>query len=100
MEDTGGEYFFVEMVLNGAKRRARFPLKPTVTVDFVEKKLRSTHNVIGGTLSSNSHDTDIVDELVAGGVYFFVEFIPLSVQRKFIHYHSVICFYLYPPLPL
>jgi hypothetical protein len=94
MEDTGDEYFFVEIVLlNGATKRPRFGLKPTVTVEYVEKKMRSTYNVTGGTISSNSRDTYFVDDLVADKVYFFLEFTPLPVvQGKFIPSQRFFCF--------
>lgn len=75
MADTvgGGASFTVEILLRGVSKDVLFPFDST-TVGFVESKLRSTYNIAHGTLSSRSHQVAIVNRLVAGGKYYFLEF--------------------------
>lgn len=68
-----GASFTVEILLRGVSKDVLFPFDST-TVDFVESKLRSTYNIAHGALSSRSHQVAIVNRLVAGGKYYFLEF--------------------------
>jgi hypothetical protein len=89
MEDIDVENFTVEIIINGVTKRVGFP--PDSTVDFVEEKMRSMYNVANGALSSSPLPIpEVVNRVVAGGSYYFVEFIPLGKIAIFLS-HVTCC---------
>jgi hypothetical protein len=64
----------VQILLHGEPREMTIPLQEGVTAEWVENKVRSTFGVINGTLSSYQDIIEVVLSLVAGSVYYFVQY--------------------------
>ena len=64
----------VRILLNGEPGEMGIPLLESVTVDWVENKVRSTFGVVHGTLSSSQDKIQVVFSLAAGEVYYFLGF--------------------------
>lgn len=63
----------IHILRNGESRQMEILLQEGDTVEWVESRVRSTFNVVGGTLSSRQDRIVVVRSLTAGGVYYFLE---------------------------
>lgn len=72
MEDI--PYFSVLITIGGETKPFEFRLRPTTSLDFVEARMRSSNGVVNGNLSCDDTKNQVVEELQAGGVYYFLGF--------------------------
>jgi hypothetical protein len=68
------ERFTVSILLNGVSQQMKFRIQEGVTVEWVKNEMRSTFDVVNGTLSYSPDELNVAASLTAGGAYHFVGF--------------------------